>query len=245
MKLIPISTRTFRPPKDDIFPDLPKVLAGLKEEDIVLITSKIISINEGRCVPVLKSNKEGLVIEESEYFYKIPETGRILTVTNNALISASGIDESNANGYYILLPKDSYKSAKDIHRYLTEMFNIKKLGIVITDSHSVPLRYGALSISVGSWGIAPIEYHTGKKDLFGRNLIYSKTNVIDSLAASTTLVSGECAESVPIVIARDVPNISFIDEDPRKELFVEMKDDLYKSLFDQFKKGGRNTNAQA
>jgi len=239
MELTPILTRVFQPPKDNIFSELSKVLNVLQEEDIVFLTSKIISIHEGRCVPISEVSKTDLVTDEAEYIYKVPETDRLLTVTSNTLIGKSGIDESNANDHYILLPEDSYKSAKEIQEFLKEEFSINKLGVVITDSHSTPLRYGAMSISVGSWGIEPIEYHTGKKDLFGRNLKYSKTNIVDSLAASSALVSGECAEATPIVIARDVPSVKFTDQNKREELFVEMKDDLYRSLFDKFKKGGK------
>ena len=54
----PIKTRLVHPPKDDIY-DILDSLPALEEKDIVFITSKILGIHQGRCVPCEGTDKIG------------------------------------------------------------------------------------------------------------------------------------------------------------------------------------------
>ena len=236
MQYIPIHTRTLRPPKDNLFEVFSESIKELQNGDIVLITSKVVSIHEGRCVPIANTEKNNLIQGEAELLYHPDPVRRLLTVVHHALISSAGIDESNGDGYYTLLPEDSFASAEKIHTYLKDTFGLKEFGVIITDSHSVPFRYGALSIAIGCHGFEPIASHTGKEDLFGRVMVYSKTNLPDALAGGATLVSGECDEAYPIVIARGVPDIVFTERDIRDSFFVTYEEDIFAPLFTQFKK---------
>lgn len=235
MEYIPVSTRALVPPKDDLLGILDASLPALCEGDVVLVTSKVVAIHEGRCVPVGSVEKDTLIMQEADYMYVKP-SGKIQTISHSMLVASAGIDESNGDGHYVLLPEDAFESAQKIHAHLTKKHGLKNLGVVITDSHSLPLRYGSLSATVGCWGFEPVEMHTGKQDIFGRITRYAKSNKADALAAASALVSGECDERVPIVIARGVPNLVFTDEHPRAKLFVPMEDDFFKSLFSHFSK---------
>jgi F420-0:gamma-glutamyl ligase len=236
MELIPIKTRVLHPPKDDLFEVLDASVTDLRDGDILTITSKVVAIHERRCVPMGGVDKEVLVRNEAEYIFHPEGRTKPLTLTNHTFISAAGIDESNGEGYYILLPKDSFESARKIRAYLLGRHKLTKLGVVITDSHSLPFRYGAMSVAIGCWGFDPIENHVGRPDLFGRTMQYSNTNLPDSIAAATTLVTGECDEAQPITIVRGVPNLVFRDQDPRTEFFVQYEEDIYRDLFKEFKK---------
>lgn len=240
MELIPIQTRTLHPPQDDLFEVFDTTLTNLREGDVVCVTSKVVAIHEGRCVPMAGTDKAALVKEEAAHFLHIPGKKKPLTIVHHALISSAGIDESNGEGYYILLPQDAFRSAQKIRAHLCERHGLNHLGVVITDSHSLPFRYGALSVAVGCWGFAPIENHVGRPDLFGRIMEYSKTNIPDSIAAATTLVTGECDESLPITIVRGIPHLIFTEKDPRPELFVRPEDDMYSELYRTFQRGGRD-----
>jgi F420-0:gamma-glutamyl ligase len=235
MELIAVKTRVLHPPKDDLFTALDASLTDIRDGDVVIITSKVVAIHEGRCVPIEGTDKTALVQSEADYLLE-REGKKPLTIKNNALISASGIDESNGEGYYILLPEDSYVSARVIRMHLVERHNLTRLGVVITDSHSLPFRYGAMSVSIGCWGFEPIESHIGRTDIFGRVMQYSKTNLPDSIAAAATLVSGECDEVQPVQIARDIPNLVWSDEDPRPSFIVPHNEDIYAELYKDFKK---------
>lgn len=236
MELIPIRTRVLHPPKDDLLEVLDGSLTDVRERDVVIVTSKVVAIHEGRCVPVEGTDKEALVVREAEALFYPSWRSKPLTVTQNALISASGIDESNGEGYYTLLPNDAFASACMLHAHLLERHNLQELGVIVTDSHSLPFRYGAMSVAIGCWGFVPVESHVGRPDLFGRPMEYSKTNIADAIAAAATLVSGECDEAQPIQIARDIPDIVFIDADPRPTYFVPYEMDIYRDLFKEFKK---------
>ncbi len=236
MELIPIKTRILTPPKDNLYELFEESVHDLREGDVVVVTGKVVSIHEERCVPMDGTDKEALVAREAEYICHWKEGRKPLTIVQNAVISAAGIDESNGSGYYILLPLKPFVSAQTIHAYLREKFSLNKIGVVITDSHSLPFRYGAMSVSIGCYGFIPVEDHRGRPDLFGRLMKYSSTNIADSIAAASTLVSGECAEAQPITIARGVPNLTFCEYDISSQLIVPPEEDLYQILFKEFKK---------
>ncbi len=229
MQYIPIKTRVVTPPKDNLFAVLDESLTALKEGDILLVTSKIVAIHQGLCVPITGTNKKELVKKESEYWIEShPKyAASPLAIKYHVMLYAAGIDESNSDGYYTLLPEHPYESAREIWQYLTQKHQLSKLGVIITDSHVQPLRWGCVGISIGFWGFHPIERHQGKMDLFGREMQLSSTNIVDGVSAGAGVVSGETNECTPLIIARDVPKVRFTDTDTRDELLVPPEDDLY------------------
>lgn len=234
MELIPVKTRVLTPPQDDLLAVLAEALPPLKEGDVVLVSSKVAAIHEGRTVPVVGADKAALVAAETDFtisreYYRLP-----LTVTRHTFLGAAGVDESNGNGYYVLLPEDAFVSAKRLHEHLREQYRLENLGVIITDSHSGPFRYGATGVAIGWWGIDPLEDHRGRIDLFGRVIEYERSNLVDGLAAGATVVMGEVDEGVPVVIARGVPRLVFTDEDTRDRLFVPYREDLFRVLFERF-----------
>jgi len=236
MQYIPIKTRILNPPQDDIFPVLDEYLTDVQEGDIVLISSKIVAISEGRTVRLDEVDKTELVASEADLLVPRPYWPSPLTVIRSAFIGTAGIDESNAGEYLVLLPEDAFASAKEIHAYLKKRFSIRKVGVVITDSHSQPLRRGASGISVGFWGFEPVIDHIGKKDLFGREIKIEQSNLVDGLAAGATVVMGEVAECQPVVIARGVPDLTFTEKNTKDTLFVPFEDDTFRVLYEKYLK---------
>jgi coenzyme F420-0:L-glutamate ligase len=234
MQYIPVKTRIMQPPQDDLFSVLEEVLVDVHENDIIAISSKVISIHEGNCVPVGSVEKSELVKSEAELM--IPRTywPSPLTVKHNAFIGTAGIDESNANGHYILLPKDPFKSAKEIQEYLRARFNINNVGVIVTDSHSAPLRRGAIGVSIGYAGLAPTINYVGQPDLFGREMKIEVGNVVDALAAGAGVVMGETDECQPVVIIRDIPNLTFTDEETKQDFLVPFEEDTFRVLYERF-----------
>lgn len=234
MQYIPVKTRIMQPPQDDLFSVLEGVLVDIQEHDVIVISSKVISIHEGNCVPVGSVEKSELVKREAELM--IPRTywSSPLTVKHNAFIGTAGIDESNADGHYVLLPKDPFVSARNIYEYIKDRFCVKDVAVIITDSHSSPLRRGAMGVAIGWWGIAPTINHVGKPDLFGREFRIEVSNIADAIAAAAGLVMGETDECQPVVIARGVPGITFVDGSTKDELFVAPKDDTFRVLYEDF-----------
>ena len=240
MNFIKVKTRPILPPKDNIYPILDKYMPKLKEGDVVFITSKILGIHQGRCIPVSEvPDKDKLVIEEADMYIprsQVPFNYVVLTLKDYTLIPTSGIDASNANGYYVLWPTDTQKLLKEIWSYLRRKHKIKNLGVIATDSHSTPLRYGVIGISTGFFGIKPLFDYRGQKDIFGRELKVSQVNVIDALSATAVFLMGEGNERTPILIGRDIKQAQFTNRDMHKTLVMPPEDDLYYPLFKAFRK---------
>jgi len=177
-----------------------------------------------------------LVRDEAAFLIERDYWKSPITVMHNAFIGTSGIDESNAGGYLVLLPEDPFASAQKIYAYLKERFTLQNVGVIITDSHSQPMRYGATGISVGFWGIAPIKDCRGEVDLFGRKMKIETANIIDGIAAGATVVMGEVAECQPVVIARGVPDLVFVDGNKKNELFVPFAEDTFRVLYEKYLK---------
>ncbi len=234
MHLIPFQTKLFVPPQDSLVSELEKLAPTLQEKDVVIISSKIVAIAEGRCVSIEGADKQQLVEQEADLIIERPYWTVPLTVTRSAFIGAAGVDESNGDGYFILLPEDAFASAEGIYHQLQQLTGLQEFGVVITDSRSQPLRYGATGVAIGWWGIQPLESHIGKPDLFGRELRYERSNVVDGLAAAACLVMGEVAEQTPIVIARTVPALLFTTEHTATDIMCPFADDTFRVLYERY-----------
>lgn len=234
MQFIPIQTRVILPPQDDLLTVLKESITELKEGDVVLLSSKVVAIGEGRTALQEESDKWALIKAEADIVIETSYRPWPLTVTRHTFLGASGIDESNGNGYLILLPADCFASAKYLHEFLTTTYGLKELGVIITDSRSLPFRYGATGVALGWFGISPLLSHIGKPDLFGREFKYERSNIVDGLASGATVVAGETNECTPIVIARSVPNLVFTNEDTRDQLFAPFSDDTFRVLYERW-----------
>ena len=236
MLVIPFKTQVFTPPQEDIFPTLAKIAKKLKEKDILIVTSKVVAIGEGRCVPATTAEaKRKLAEKESESRIAFGGVkGVTFSIKGHTVIASAGIDDSNGNGYWVLWPKDPMKSAKEIWKFVRNETGLKELGVIITDSYCTPLRSGTIGISIGFFGFHPVANHIGKKDIFGRKFKFSKSNIADGIAASAIVVMGETDEQVPIAIVRDVPHPIFSNKNTAKELFIDPKKDIYYPLLKPF-----------
>src|SRR3989344_6836775 len=229
MYIRPIKTQVFRINEDIvdfILANIPK----LKNGSILAVTSKIVALAEGRVVKIKnKKEKEKLIRAESEWQLEA-FPGWWLTVRDGTVVVNAGLDDSNADGKTILLPRDSFKSADEIRKKLKKKYNLKKLGVVITDSRTSALREGVTGIALGYAGFRGVKDYRGKSDIFGRKLMVTKINLADSLATSATTVMGEGNEQYPLAVIEDA-SVEFCERVNRKELRIKMKYDMYRSLF--------------
>ena len=228
-----VKTRVFQPPKDDLFSFIEENVSGLKERSIIVFASKIISIWQGRCVAKDSvKDKDELIKEEAElYLERNDKFNRyaMLTIKNNVLIPTAGIDESNGKGYYILWPRSPFSAAKKIYRFLKQKYQLKKFGVIIADSHCVPLRRGTIGISLAYCGFSPLRNYRGKKDIFGRKFKISQLNITDSLAAAATLIMGEGKEQTPIAVIEGLAAVKF--ENPNRSKMSNIKIKREKDIY--------------
>jgi len=237
------------PPQDDLLGVMKESLPKLREGTVVAVTSKVVSIWQGRCVPLEKyPDRDELVKEEADKYLPrkyIPGGWCIQTIKNNLLVPSAGIDESNADRHYILWPRDPNASAKKIWQWLRKTYCVKKVGVIITDSHTTPLRRGVLGISLAHYGFSPLKDYRGTPDIFGRELQMTQTNIVDGLSAAAVMLMGEGSECTPLAVIKDVPWIKFVDRPlksrkPFSSLEIKIKEDLYCPLISAvpWRKGG-------
>ena len=224
---------------------LDKYLTTFKEHSILAITSKIVSICEGRVIKIGDADKKQLISQEAELL--LPEESKYnitLTIKNNLLIPTAGIDESNGNGFYVLWPSDPQNTANKVRDYLRNRFSLKQVGVIITDSKTTPLRWGTTGVAIAHTGFSALNNYIGKPDIFGRALKVTKANIMDALAVTAVLIMGEGDEQTPLAVIKNIPLVQFQDRNPTEEELDELKisldDDLYAPLLKavKWKKGG-------
>lgn len=231
MQIKAIKTRIFRE-NEDLAAFILKYIKKLPEKSILVVTSKVVALSEGRTRELQsKKGKEKLIKQESSFAVKTPLVW--MTIKDGQVLASAGIDESNGNGRMVLLPKNSFKSALDIRKVLLKKFKIKYLGILITDSKLSPLRRGAVGTAVGYAGFQGLRDYRGTKDLFGRTLKFSSTNVADSLATAAVLLMGEGKERQPLAVITLAP-VEFAEKINQNELRIGPKQDMFYPVFKNF-----------
>lgn len=202
----------------------------LGEGMVLAITSKIISVAEGAVVDRGGIVKGDLIRREADAFLGETLFGVALTIKHGILIPSAGIDESNsATGDYILFPKDPYESARKLHSALSQRWGLRKFGIVVTDSHTQPLRKGVTGIGLAHWGFKATRDLVGSPDLFGREAKMTHVNVLDAIAVAAVYRMGEIAERCPLAIVYG-SRAEFTNESSAREIQISPEEDLYGAL---------------
>ena len=238
IELLPVKTRLVRPPKDEIWDIIDNL--EVKNGDIVFITSKIVSIHQGRTVKNTDATKEDLIRQEAErmiaYHNPTGDYNVNITVAHGVLIPAAGIDESNADNHFILWPEEIDAFCREVRTRLMKKHNLKKLGVVVTDSHTTPLRWGVTGLTIGLAGVEPLNDIRGKKDLFGREMHLTQVDMIDPLATMAVNVMGENNECTPIVIVRGDLKIKYSNTASMENFKIEPEMDIYRPLLEALPK---------
>ena len=236
MYLQPIRTHKITQADHDLLTILDAYLPPLPEKSVVAITSKIVSICQGRLVALTDVDRQRLIEAEADLFLppghsRYPVT---LTIKDNLLTPNAGVDESNGNGAYVLWPHEPQPVVNQVRAHLCQRFGLRYIGVIITDSNPTPLRWGVTGFAIAHSGFQALNDYVGQADLFGRPLRMTKANLPDALAAAAVLVMGEGAESTPLALLSDLPFVHFQERDPSPEelqtLHIDRQDDLYAPL---------------
>lgn len=203
----------------------------VKEEMVLAVTSKIVSIAENRLVPHSQISKIDLVKKEADVFLGEIGYGCFLTIKGGLLIPSTGIDESNSEtGDYILYPENPFASAYKLWEELRESWGLARMGIVFTDSRTSPLRRGVTGVALSYWGFQPLRKLIGSKDLFGRELQMTNMNLVDGIASAAVLMMGEGNERTPLAVVQGL-ELEFCTESTLESIAIPLAEDLYAPLF--------------
>jgi F420-0:gamma-glutamyl ligase len=226
-------------PGDDLFAVIAITLPSLEEKSIVVFASKIFATAENRFVPKVtgeKEEKQALARKEAD-LYLDPTSSKyniMLTIKGNWMFANAGIDESNADGSYLLWPKDPQESANNTWAFLRKHYGVKEVGVTISDSSSLPLNWGVTGHAIAHCGFNPLRSYIGKLDLFGREMAMEQLNIAQSVTAAAVLEMGEGAEQTPFAVVSDLHNVEFHDHAPTSAelaaLRIDIEDDVFAPL---------------
>lgn len=218
MHVFPVEGLPEIAPGDDIAA-LIQERASVEPDDVVCVASTIVSKAEGRQADLdsfpassrAEAVADGLtetlgkpvdprfvqaIFEESTEI--VLEQPFVLTVLpfGHTTVNA-GIDRSNVpDADMLLLPTDPAESARRLHEELG-------CAVVVTDTSGRPFRLGQRNVALGWAGLPANRDWRGQTDREGRELEATVQCVVDELAGTANLVTGEGDGGTPVAVVRD------------------------------------------
>lgn len=217
-------------PGDDLAEAIASAAPWLRDGDVVVVTSKVVSKCEGRIVasPSDPDERDALRrnLIDSEAVRVLARKGRTLITANRwgLVQAAAGVDGSNVGSTELaLLPDDPDGSAARLRAELRNKLNIDA-AIVITDTMGRAWRNGQTDAAIGSSGLPVLHSYAGAVDNHGNELLVTEVGVADEIAAAADLVKGKLT-AVPVAVVR---GLSLIDDgSTAKQLLRGGDDDLF------------------
>ncbi|KQR98268.1 F420-0--gamma-glutamyl ligase [Williamsia sp. Leaf354] len=192
---------------DDLAAAIAAAAPDLRDDDVVVVTSKVFSKTEGRMVtaPTDPEERDALrrTLIDAESVRVLARKNRTL-ITENALgivQAAAGVDGSNIDTDQLaLLPVDPDASARRLRDRLAADPGVR-VAVIVTDTMGRAWRNGQIDAAIGSAGIAVTHPYDGSVDPHGNPLIVTDIAVADEIAAAADLVKGKLIET-PVAIVR-------------------------------------------
>lgn len=188
--------------------DLARLIAAagpeLRDGDVLLVTSKIVSKAEGRIVRA--DSREDVI--DAETVRVVARRGPLRIVENRQglVMAAAGVDASNTEpGTVLLLPADPDASAAAIRAGLRELLSVE-VGVIVTDTFGRPWRTGLTDVAIGSAGVRVLDDLRGGTDAHGNPLSATIVATADELAAAGDLVKGKAA-GLPVAVVRGLGHV--------------------------------------
>ncbi|APU16530.1 MULTISPECIES: coenzyme F420-0:L-glutamate ligase [Actinoalloteichus] len=204
-------------PGDDLAGTISDVLTRtgteLRDGDIVVVASKVVSIAEKRYADLAGitpspealgiSSRTGkppeivqLILDNSTQHFLATERGPIIARhTLGYELTSAGIDRVGTEGAW-LLPVDPDASARALRDALTT-YTGAVIAVVVADSDGRADRRGATVISIGAAGVGPLRTteHGGKRQ---------EETFTDLIAAAAGLILGQRGRGAPVAVLRGV-----------------------------------------
>jgi coenzyme F420-0:L-glutamate ligase/coenzyme F420-1:gamma-L-glutamate ligase len=194
-------------PGDDLAAMIAQAAPWLRDGDVLVVTSKIVSKAEGRLVDVPADGPQREAARDevlaAETARPVARRGgtRIVQTHHGFVMASAGIDASNVDrSRLVLLPKDPDASARGLRSALRERFGLT-VAVVISDTMGRPWRNGLTDVALGVAGIDALRDYRGTVDPYGNALHITQMAVVDELAGAAELVKGK-SEQVPVAVVR-------------------------------------------
>jgi coenzyme F420-0:L-glutamate ligase/coenzyme F420-1:gamma-L-glutamate ligase len=203
---------------------------ALRDGDILVVTSKIVSKAEGMQVPV--ADRERAIAQDTVRIVaeRVHPGGvtQIVETRHGLIMAAAGIDTSNVpDGLALRLPEDPDRSARALCAGLRARFGVS-VGVIITDTLGRPWRVGQTDVAIGAAGMIVTDDLRGGVDANGRPLNVTITVLADELAGAADLVKGK-ASGIPVAVVRGLARlVTDIDAPGARTLVRSVDDDMFR-----------------
>ncbi|TQM71397.1 coenzyme F420-0 gamma-glutamyl ligase [Actinomadura hallensis] len=209
---------------DDIAALIPR--DAVRDGDVVVVTSKIVSKAEGR-VQVAGDREKAIEAETvrvvARRAHDRGET-RIVETRQGLVLAAAGVDASNTEpGTVLLLPEDPDGSARRIRAGLRERTGAD-VAVIVSDTLGRPWRNGLVDAAIGVAGLEPLNDLRGREDAHGNRLDATITAVADEIAAAAELVKGKL-DGVPVAVVRGLSALVTKEDGPGARALVRPPDE--------------------
>ena len=207
IEILPVAGLPEFRPGDDLGAAIAEAAPWLRDGDVVVVTSKVVSKCEGRIVaaPADAEQRDALRrrLIDQEAVRVLARKGRTLITANRQGIvqAAAGVDGSNVSTTELaLLPLDPDASAMRLRAALRARPGVE-VGVVITDTMGRAWRNGQTDAAIGSAGVPVLHGYAGALDAHGNELLVTEVAVADEIAAAADLVKGKLT-AVPVAVVR-------------------------------------------
>ncbi len=220
LEIVPVRGMGEVSPGADLAAMIVTAAPWLRDGDILVVTSKIVSKAEGQLieVPVDGPEREALREEvlQAQTARTIARRGhtRIVQTHHGFVLASAGIDASNVDRtHLVLLPKDPDASARALRSTLQERHGLD-VAVIISDTMGRPWRNGLTDVALGVAGIDAVIDYRGELDAYGNELHITQMAVVDELAGAADLVKGK-REQIPVAVVRGYPRPAQADAGAR------------------------------
>ncbi|SCL35456.1 coenzyme F420-0:L-glutamate ligase / coenzyme F420-1:gamma-L-glutamate ligase [Micromonospora pallida] len=218
---------------DDLAALIATAAPWLRDGDVLVVTSKIVSKAEGRLVDVPADGPERLAARDevlaAETARVVATRGatRIVQTHHGFVMASAGIDASNVEKTrLVLLPEDPDASARALRTALRERYGVD-VAVIVSDTMGRPWRNGLTDVALGVAGLPAIRDHRGEIDPYGNELNLTQMAVVDELAGAGELIKGKC-DQVPVAVVRGyLTEVGAADGPGARALVRDAEQDLF------------------
>jgi coenzyme F420-0:L-glutamate ligase / coenzyme F420-1:gamma-L-glutamate ligase len=240
----------------------------LRDHDIVVVSSKIVSKAEGRTVSTTDEVTAGEPTAggpnageptageptadplrvaamradavRSETVRVVAERGtmRIVQTRHGFVMAAAGVDASNVAAGSVLLLPVDPDASARALRTALSERHGVTVGVLVTDTFGRPWRLGQTDLAIGAAGVRVVDSYRGRYDAHGNELAVTAPAHADELAGAAELVKGKVAQ-VPVAIIRGLPDLVTVEDGPGVRALVRPAEE------DMFRLGSREAGREA
>ena len=219
---------------------------GLADDDVVVVSQKIVSKAEGRVrrlssvLPSAEARRLAavlgkepalveLILSESREVLRAERAVLIVETRQGFVCANAGIDSSNLPepDTVSLLPEDPDASARRIRAEIAAATGAA-VGVVVSDSFGRAWRLGQAEVAIGCAGLVPLDDWRGRQDSGGRRLEATAIAIADQAAAAADLVRDKTS-SVPAAVVRGLGRFVTAEDGPGAVALLRSRsDDLFR-----------------